>query len=145
MLPFKAWSSLLMAFRDRRQMFRTGSSLRGRTGQLDFSRRIRVAIRRKKRFSRARFEQQLEDALALGATVGPFTSNVVGGGGPTDHWLPKSLQSTLAQLARHTRKLARKSGRSVAVRCRSLDPKLPRSSTVLGGWLVAKTPMSVPS
>ena len=82
MLPLKAWSSLSMAFRDRRQMFRTGISLRGRTGQPNFSRRVRVAIRRMKRFSRARFEQKPEDTLALGATAGPFTSNAVGDGIP---------------------------------------------------------------
>ena len=59
-LPFKAWSSLFTAFRDPRQIFRTGSSLRLRAGQPDFSRRVRAAIRRVKRRSMTRLTQQPE-------------------------------------------------------------------------------------
>ena len=39
-LPLRACSSLLMAFRERRHRFKTGSSLRRRTGQPDTSRGV---------------------------------------------------------------------------------------------------------
>ena len=44
-LPLRACSSLLMAFRERRHRFKAGSSLRRRTGQPDTSRLVRAANR----------------------------------------------------------------------------------------------------
>ena len=84
-LPLRACSSMLMAFRERRHRFKTGSSLRRRTGQPDTSRRVRAANRLMNRFSMMRLVQPPKGAQAVGASVGLLTAS---GGGVAGHWLP---------------------------------------------------------
>ena len=86
-LPLRACSSLLMAFRERRHRFETGSSLCRRTGQPDTSRWVRAANRLMNRFSMVRLAQPPKGAQALGASVGLFTASGGGVAGPlTTDW-----------------------------------------------------------
>ena len=130
-LPFVTWGPCRWLFRDRRQMLKTVSSLRGRTKQPDYSRRVRPASRLMGRSSMVKFAQPPEDALTQGVTVGPFSSNIVGGGvgGPID---PGGAGPTLRKICAEVRPFAGSAEEKLGFQISAL-------SDVLGGWLVAKT------
>ena len=115
-LPFKARSSLLMAFRDRRQMFKTGSFLSGRTGQRDYSHSVGFA-----------------QLAAWGVTVEPFTSYIVSGGvagaqvKECSGRLERSLDCKLPRCPTFS-----VAGLAVGLRA-PVDLQLPRSSSGMGG------------